>query len=110
MSLTNGGGLALGESIFSQDGQTELKMGNNGKLEAYVDGELKWESDNDESDNVRGVYLQDDGNFVTYENDDTPIWATMTHGTKGVICVVQNDGNVVLYQTRAIWSTDTYRG
>ncbi|PIG88016.1 hypothetical protein AARAC_004540 [Aspergillus arachidicola] len=64
MSLTNRGGLALGESLFSQDGQTELKMGNDGKLEVYVDGELKWQSDNDENDDVRGVYLQDDGNSV----------------------------------------------
>ncbi|KAE8322970.1 bulb-type lectin domain-containing protein [Aspergillus sergii] len=109
MSLTNGGGLALGESLFSQDGQTELKMGNDGKPEVYVDGELKWQSDNDENDNVRDVYLQDDGNFVMSEHDDTPIWASMTHGKRNVICVVQNDGNVVLYEAKPAWSTDTWR-
>ena len=54
--------------------------------------------------------LQTDGNFVVYNRQNHPIWAT---GTKnGTMLVVQYDGNVVLYAGgpgtyRPVWSSGT---
>jgi hypothetical protein len=54
--------------------------------------------------------LQYDGNFVVYNAQDHPLWATSTHD--GTLLVVQEDGNVVLYaggpgSYRPVWASGT---
>jgi hypothetical protein len=59
----------------------------------------------------RLVY-QSDGNLVLYRNSDgAPLWASNTHGTPVGACIMQGDGNLVLYQANAapIWSSGTWQ-
>ncbi|NOT75061.1 MAG: DUF4476 domain-containing protein [Cyclobacteriaceae bacterium] len=57
------------------------------------------------------LVFQDDRNLVLYKRDggaDKPLWATATNG-KVNKCVMQADGNLVLYSGPvAVWSSNTY--
>jgi hypothetical protein len=53
--------------------------------------------------------MQADGNLAIYTNYNKAIWTSGTSGNNGAFLVVQNDGNMVIYQgTNAIWATGTY--
>lgn len=66
-----------------------------------------------------GCVMQADGNLVIYKMSDerwspiqdrNPAWSTNTHGKNGAFLAVQNDGNVVIYNSdnsRALWATGT---
>jgi hypothetical protein len=47
----------------------------------------------------RGGYakFQVDGNLVVYHRDGRPAWASRTHGHPGSVLDVQEDGNLVIY-------------
>jgi hypothetical protein len=57
--------------------------------------------------------LQSDGNFVTYNKANTPVWSTNTVRGDGYYrLLMQSDGNLVLYSgdltvTNAIWTSNT---
>ncbi|WP_432969650.1 hypothetical protein [Dactylosporangium sp. CA-233914] len=55
--------------------------------------------------------FQDDGNFVQYMPGPTslPLWASNTEDHRGWRLVVQDDGNMVIYNHdgKAIWETNT---
>lgn len=58
-----------------------------------------------------GLYtltLQTDGNFVLYRGL-TPLWATGTQGKPVATAIMQNDGNLVLYdnQLHSLWNSGT---
>ncbi|KAI9297839.1 alpha-D-mannose-specific plant lectin [Neoconidiobolus thromboides FSU 785] len=58
-----------------------------------------------------GLYtakIQEDGNFVIYDNVQRPLWASDTRG-QGVCLTMQDDGNLVLYdnQNKPIWASGT---
>ncbi|WP_089107897.1 hypothetical protein [Streptomyces hyaluromycini] len=53
---------------------------------------------------------QADGNLVLYRNrDGAPLWASNTPGSSVGVCIMQNDGNLVIYDAGAqpIWATMT---
>ena len=53
---------------------------------------------------------QDDGNLVLYPYDqDRAVWASNTHFTSVGECVLQEDGNLVVYDRdgRAVWASGT---
>ena len=53
---------------------------------------------------------QDDGNLVLYPYDsDRAVWASGTNGTSVGECVLQQDGNLVVYnrEGRAVWASGT---
>jgi hypothetical protein len=55
---------------------------------------------------------QDDRNIVQYDRENRAIWGTGTSeaGHLGCFLVLQNDGNLVLYQPEpivAVWHTHT---
>jgi Protein of unknown function (DUF4241) len=53
---------------------------------------------------------QDDGNLVLYPYDeDRAVWASNTHGTSVGECVLQQDGNLVIYNREgyAVWASGT---
>ncbi|KAI0198205.1 bulb-type lectin domain-containing protein [Astrocystis sublimbata] len=111
-TLGNGEWLRVGESIFSSDGSTELRMQDDGKIAVYHDGECKWQNTPDETEDVHGVQMQNDGNFCLYDNSQTAIWHTDTADPAGdntCIVAVQNDGNVVVYKGTAIWASNTMK-
>jgi hypothetical protein len=51
--------------------------------------------------------MQTDGNLVVYADDRRPVWGAGTEGNPGATLVVQDDGNVVVQQGRALWATGT---
>lgn len=54
---------------------------------------------------------QDDGNLVLYRNfDKRPLWASNTGGKPDEVCIMQGDGNLVIYgpDGEAFWSTATH--
>ncbi|KAK6814080.1 D-mannose binding lectin [Aspergillus parasiticus SU-1] len=108
-TLGNGEWLEVGQSLWSQNGEAELRMQDNGKLAIYVNDKCVFQNTEDERDDVKGIHMQEDGNLVMYTHDGTPIWSTGSHryGDSTTICTVQNDGNVVLYKGNAIWSSHT---
>jgi len=57
----------------------------------------------------RFVY-QSDGNLVLYDGG-TPLWASGTNGQPSGVCILQADGNLVIYVGggRAIWSSGTWQ-
>jgi hypothetical protein len=53
---------------------------------------------------------QSDGNLVLYRNvDGKPLWASNTWGRPSGVCIMQRDGNLVLYAPggTAIWASNT---
>src|SRR4051812_28149328 len=57
---------------------------------------------------------QSDGNLVLYKNyrrqGRRALWASGTAGTSVGVCVMQGDGNLVVYDGnhQAVWSSDTW--
>ncbi|KOS22136.1 Mannose-specific lectin [Escovopsis weberi] len=109
-TLGNGEWLKTGTSLFSENGKFELRMQDDGKLAIYKDGEFVWQTSPDQDWNTEGARMQADGNLVIYDKSDKAIWHTDTAGSTGdstVICVMQNDGNMVLYRGSPIWASNT---
>ena len=60
---------------------------------------------------TNGVYnlsMQNDGNLVLYNGNNSPIWATGTVGS-GDHFIMQGDGNAVVYRLNGspVWATAT---
>ena len=57
----------------------------------------------------RFIY-QADGNLVLYDGG-TPLWASGTNGRPVGVCIMQGDGNLVIYADGGdpIWSSDTWQ-
>jgi hypothetical protein len=59
------------------------------------------------------TYMQEDGNFVVYEADGKPLWASGRYGSgpEFQLCslVMQDDGNLVVYNlnNQPIWASNT---
>lgn len=55
---------------------------------------------------------QGDGNLVLYRNrDNQPLWNSNTWGRTDGVCIMQGDGNFVIYDrdVNPIWSSDTWQ-
>lgn len=74
-------------------------------------GQVLYKGDSRTSDN--GVYtliLQEDGNLVLYiAGGAHALWASGTHGQAVSRCIMQGDGNLVIYgYPNAIWASNTW--
>ncbi|KAH9998553.1 bulb-type lectin domain-containing protein [Xylariaceae sp. FL0662B] len=111
-TLGNGEWLLAGQSLFSEDGSTELKMQKDGKIAVYWGGSCQFQNTAEQRYDIKGLHMQEDGNLVMYDNNDKPVWHSDTAGSIGdstVVCAVQNDGNVVLYKGTPIWASQTQK-
>ncbi len=55
------------------------------------------------------LYLQGDGNLVLRDKDAKAIWSTGTHGKGATHCILQSDGNLVIYSASgALWASGTH--
>lgn len=58
---------------------------------------------------ITRAVMQNDGNFVCYDNSGRAYWATGTHDHPGSRIILQDDGNLVLYDpnTVPLWASNT---
>lgn len=57
--------------------------------------------------------MQDDGNFVVYDDAQHPLWWTGTSGNSGAFIILQDDGNLVVYASdglTSLWQSSTSVG
>ncbi|KAE8167362.1 bulb-type lectin domain-containing protein [Aspergillus tamarii] len=109
-TLGNGEWLKVGESLWSENGETEFKMQQDGKIALYVNARCEWQNTAEQRYDVKGLHMQEDGNLVLYDQNDNALWHSNTAPSNGpVILAVQNDGNLVLYKGEAVWASNTGR-
>jgi hypothetical protein len=100
--------LEIGDSLFSENGQFEFTLQNDGNLVLYriANRHPLWHTQTNGQDVMKAI-MQPDGNFVLYGYHGA-LWASATNGNPGSILVLQDDGNLVVYQQNvAIWATNT---
>jgi hypothetical protein len=113
-TLKTGEGLQAGSSLSSCDGRFLLAMQTDGRLRLYQvspsGATLLWTNSIGGLTSDSYSVMQGDGNFVTYTSAvGAPVWASSTAGFPGARLVVQNDGNVVVYDTANVprWASNT---
>jgi hypothetical protein len=122
--LRAGTTLTGGQAVTSPNGTYTLAMLTNGTL-SWFDGPANslWASTQAAtapagSQGPAGISagshmtMQEDGNFVVYTPQGTPIFATGTNGNPGAYLALQSDGNLVVYNAagQPLWASNTYKG
>jgi hypothetical protein len=96
------------KSIFSNNGNFEARMQDDGNFVVYALGSVWWASHtHGQGTAPYTLNMQGDGNLVLYDTYHNAKWSTGTHG-KGsgpYRMVMQDDGNLVIYSgSEAIWA------
>lgn len=63
-TLGNDEWLLTGDSLWSENGEYEFRMQDDGKIVVYENGTATWQNTSEQRDDVKGVRMQSDGNFV----------------------------------------------
>lgn len=100
-ALTSGDSMLPVTSLFSPNGNFELRLQADGNVVVYQAGVPLWAT-NTAGSGATELIMQLDGNLVLL-NGSTPIWASRTNGHPGAYLQLQNDGNLVV-----VWLA-TYR-
>jgi hypothetical protein len=98
------------EWIDSPNGRFRFTLNAQGNLQ-LLDGVnhdiLLWQSGTNDPRNYR-FFSWGDGNHWIMNRDGTNVWQTRTYDNSGARMLVQDDGNVAIYNgTRMIWQTGT---
>lgn len=105
--------LYTNQSISSRNGRYFLLMQGDCNLVLYREGfrgnnQALWSSRTDRRGRNCRAIMQGDGNFVVYEEYGRPVFNTRTDRNPGSILVLQDDGNLVMYQgNRVMWASGT---
>jgi hypothetical protein len=109
----NGQGLQRGQSLWSCDGRFHLDLqSSDGNLVLYWVGHgVLWATNKYGSGYnypANSATMQGDGNFVQYV-PTTNVWASNTANHSGAYLALQNDGNLVVYNTNRtpLWASNT---
>jgi hypothetical protein len=104
-TLAAGATLAAGQQIISADGHYRLTMESNGDLvERVAEGRDLWSSVTSGHPGARAI-MQVNGNLVVYDTASSAVWSSNSTATTGCPrLVLEQDGNLVIYATKAIWS------
>lgn len=106
--LVAGQQLLQGELIRSNDGRFILVMQGDGNLVLYYYNVGLWSTVTAGNPSINRAIMQGDGNFVLYDTNNVGRWSTITAGYPGSYIVLQNDGNLVIYQNGVPrWSSIT---
>ena len=110
-TISNNQYLWAGQSLASDNSRFVLTMQYDGNLVLYArspSGERPiWASNTQGVSGARAV-MQSDGNFVVYNPNWQPVWASGT-GVWGSYLIVQDDGNLVVYTSGGspVWASNT---
>ena len=93
---------------ISGNGRAILRLQQDRNLVLYKDSNPAYQAPNAFSRGNTAI-MQDDGNFVLYDVNNEPVWASNTVGFPGAYLAVQEDGNLVVYNQdgNALWATNT---
>lgn len=107
--------LHAGESLHSPNGRYQLLMQSDCNLVLYdgaaVYEDAVWSSHTWQKGTGCFAMMQDDGNFVVYDQSWNALWSSGTYyySGQGAFLYLQDDRNLVIYLgTRALWSSGTY--
>ena len=105
-TLAAGATLAAGQQIISPDGHYALTMEPNGDLvEQIAGGRTLWTTATSGHPSARAI-MQVNGNLVVYDAASSAVWSSNSAAATGCPrLVIQQDGNVVIYTAKAIWSS-----
>lgn len=114
--------IQAGYALSTYDSSYELIMAENGNLLLYrcdtkhsgcATGRIIWETATQGHSNAYAKF-QKDGNFVVYDSDGKPIWASSHDGNYSLpqdssSLYLQNDGNLVIYAKngKSVWASDS---
>jgi hypothetical protein len=112
--LNSGEGLGSGETLISCDRRFSLTMQTDGNLVLYQAGvgALWWTGTQGNSGRNVSAFMQTDGNFVVYADPFRywiPLWNSRTPGYPNSRLQLQNDGNLVVYNSNNnyTWASNT---
>ena len=108
-TLVPGNSLMPNQELVSTNGKWKLIMQTDGNLVLYrtETGFAEWSTKTNGQD-VKGAFMQGDGNFVLYTFANKPVWDSKTYGKPGSYLILQDDGNLVIYQPNvAVWASGT---
>jgi hypothetical protein len=110
-SVTGGQTLTVGQQLESPSGQYVLRLGATGNLQKAFNGgsgRVIWQT----SGGAPGddAVLQRNGNLVLDDSSGQTLWSANVTGTGCPSLDVQQDGNVVDYDPKAVWSTGAVHG
>jgi hypothetical protein len=97
------------QSIFSCDGQNELRHQYDGQIVLLHGGRQIWSNNvHDATSNV--LTMQQEGHLVEWSSNSRELWYSQTEAAPGAYLNVQDDCNAVVYAPdgRVLWSTNTY--
>ncbi|UGQ14497.1 protein kinase [Yinghuangia sp. ASG 101] len=87
--------LTRNDAMTSPNGDTVLRLQVDGNLVVYHLGEPTWAADNAWPRGWRAV-MQQDGDFVLFDEDGDVLWSSGTGGHPGATLDVRDDGSVVI--------------
>ena len=110
-TLLPGDYLSPGESLVSDNGEYSLNFQHDGNLCIYYvkDGahNAVWCTMTDGKGSAKAV-LESTSNFVIYDEAGAEVWSSGSLGKAyNPALIMQNDGNLVIYATPAVWATGT---
>lgn len=95
---------------FRIDGATKGALGPTAQGDRMRPGEVLNPGESIRSQDGRDTFVyQNDGNLVLYRSQNA-LWASNTVGTSLGVCIMQGDGNLVIYDVnkRAVWNSGTW--
>ena len=105
--LSNGQGLAPGQSTPSCDGRFALKLRADGDL-VLLEGKTELWSTGTSGQAVAQAIEQADGDLVLHDWSGNVVWHAGTAGHAGANLLVQDDGNLVVYADGVpVWTSRT---
>lgn len=110
-SLTTNQALGVGQSLVSPNGRFDLILQSDGNLVLYGPGSAPlWSSNTHGKYAVQDVIMQSDGNLVMYDNSGHALWNSGSARPDAIspFVQIQDDGNLVVYATHSLWSTNTH--
>jgi hypothetical protein len=104
-TLSANGTLGSGHAIVSPDGHFTLEMFSDGNLEERITGgRAVWSTGTYRYPGAR-AFMATNGNLAVYDTSNSAVWSSNSKAAGGCPrLVLQDDGNAVIYATKAIWS------
>lgn len=106
--LYSGDQLEQGETIQSNDGRFTLIMQTDGNFVMYKNTIPKWATNTCCHPEINRITMEPGGNLVLSDTNNTVRWQSNTDNRPGAYLILQNDGNIVIYQSGfAKWASNT---